>query len=289
MSPSRRIGLAAASATRSGAECFGVNDDRAIVDSECSLYLVADGAGPTYGGYYAPIGMDLAIETIRDAVGGALLGVDGEARLRTAFAAAHARCGALEDEHRAAFEVELRRRGDDRLGASLAACRKVAARCGRPVDSFAHFAASITTLHVWGDEQLTVAQIGACRAYRLRRGMFDQLLPDHTLASAIAASGEKIDPETLAHFRLIPTKLLGMLHASEIELRTERTEPGDRYLLCTDGLWGHVDAVELGAVLGGDAAPTVIAATLVDLVAQRGAQRPHVTAVVVDVAGSAVS
>lgn len=64
MSPYRRIRLVAASATRTGEETFGVNDNRAVVDPARALFLVADGAGPTYGGYYAPVGMDLAIEAI---------------------------------------------------------------------------------------------------------------------------------------------------------------------------------------------------------------------------------
>ena len=227
--------------------------------------------------------MDLAIEVVRDAVGRSPSGADGEACLRAAFGAAHARCTALEEEHRAAFEVELRRYGTDRLGASLAACRTVAARCGRPVESFAHFAASITAIHCWGNDQITVAQVGACRAYRLRRRILEQVLPDHTLASAAAASGEKLDPELVASFHLIPTRLLGMPHGSDVDVRTEHVEAGDRYLLCTDGLWSQLGVRELEAALGGDAAPAVVAAGLVDLVAQRPPPRPHVTTVIIDV------
>ena len=281
----RRLGFLAASAGRTGEDCFGVNDDRAVVDLERSFFLVADGAGPTYSGYYAPVGMDLAIELVRDALGGAPFAGDGEGRLRNAFVAAHTRCAALEEEQRVAFEAELRRRGEDRRGAALTAGRLVAARLGRPVKSFAHFAASITAVHGWAEDRLTIAQIGTGRAYRLRRGSLEQLLPDHTLTSASAASREGIDPEAFALFRLVPTRLLGLTQGSEVEFRTEPVEPGDRFLLCTDGLWGHVDAAELGAVLGRDVAPAAVAQALVDLVAQRRPPRPHVTAVVVDVGG----
>lgn len=282
------LALDAASATRTGQDSFEINDDRVQVDLARLLFVVADGAGPTYGGYHAPIGMDLAIDILSrglDDAGNTQPLVDGASCLRAAFTAAHASCATLEDELRAAFEVKLRTYGEDRLGASLAASREVAARCGRPVESFAHFAASITALHIWGGDRITIAQVGLCRGYRFRHGNLEQLLPDHSLASALIAKGETLAPDAPARLCHVPLRLLGMAQGAVPDMRTEHVEPADRYLLCTDGVWACLEPEEIRDALSIGAKPAVIAAALVDRVAQRPRPRPHATAVVIDVAG----
>jgi serine/threonine protein phosphatase PrpC len=228
--------------------------------------------------------MDLAIDILGrglDDAGDTPALVDGASRLRAAFTTAHARCTTLEEELRAAFETKLRTYGEDRLGASLAASREVAARCGKPVESFAHFAASITALHIWGGDRITIAQVGLCRGYRFRHGTLEQLLPDHSIASALTARGETLPVDERARLYHLPTRLLGMAQGAVPDVRTEHVEPADRYLLCTDGVWACLEPEEIRAVLSIGAKPAAIAAALVD----RVAQRPHATAVVIDVAG----
>ena len=61
--------LAAASASRVGRHAFtDQSDDRIVVDHARGLFAVADGSGPTYGGYYAPLGMELGLASIQDAL-----------------------------------------------------------------------------------------------------------------------------------------------------------------------------------------------------------------------------
>jgi serine/threonine protein phosphatase PrpC len=111
-------------------------------------------------------------------------------------------------------------------------------------------------------------------------------LPDDTIASAMEASGEEVDAESLARLGNVATKLLGLTPRAEVSLRTERLEPGDRYLLCTDGLWGSLGVAELQAALARDASLERSATALVDGVAKRTPPRPHTTAIVIDVAAT---
>jgi serine/threonine protein phosphatase PrpC len=56
--------------------------------------------------------------------------------------------------------------------------------------------------------------------------------------------------------------------------------PGDRYLLCTDGLYNLVDFVEISAGLG-QGSPTDACQSLIQLALERGG-RDNITVVIVD-------
>jgi serine/threonine protein phosphatase PrpC len=68
----------------------------------------------------------------------------------------------------------------------------------------------------------------------------------------------------------------------EIDLGLERLRPGDRYLLCSDGLYRELPADGIAAVLGASA-PSEAARSLVRQACERGG-RDNVTAVVVGIA-----
>jgi PPM family protein phosphatase len=102
---------------------------------------------------------------------------------------------------------------------------------------------------VWGD-RLGIAHVGDSRCYRLRGRQLDLLTEDHSLVNDHIRAGllapEKADSFP---FRHIITRCVGTRPTVEVEKRITRMEPGDMYLLCSDGLSGLVDHWELGAVL----------------------------------------
>ena len=117
------------------------------------------------------------------------------------------------------------------------------------------------------DERLlTLAHVGDSRAYVLRDGELKQATRDHvmenmfgrTLTQAIGAS-DGIEPE-----------------AAEIPL-----EPGDRILLCTDGLTDMLDDDEIAAVLSSDRTPDECCDELVDQALAKGGH-DNVTLIVID-------
>jgi serine/threonine protein phosphatase PrpC len=137
------------------------------------------------------------------------------------------------------------------------------------------------------DDSVLVAHVGDSRAYLFRDGGLTQLTSDHSWVGEMVRRGEITQAQAARHpHRSVITKALG----TDLELTPDviqlAVEPGDRVLVCSDGLTGMVDDETIGHImgLGGDAQNT--AQSLVDAALENGGE-DNVTVVVVDVqAGS---
>jgi protein phosphatase len=105
---------------------------------------------------------------------------------------------------------------------------------------------------LWHGASVTVAHVGDSRFYRLRGTELAQLTRDHTLVQDGLERGA-LTPEQarLAPARNILTRALGSEPAVEIDLHTHAAQPGDLYLLCSDGLTEMLEDAEIAAVLSG--------------------------------------
>jgi serine/threonine protein phosphatase PrpC len=125
---------------------------------------------------------------------------------------------------------------------------------------------STLTLAVVQGERLTLAHVGDSRAYLWRRGDLAVLTEDHSLARALVQSGQ-LDPAG-AHDhpqRHVLYRCLGLRPDVEVDLiQADTLRPGDRLLLCSDGLWDMVTAAELSRLLASDDRPILIARRLVE-------------------------
>ena len=93
--------------------------------------------------------------------------------------------------------------------------------------------------------KLHFAHIGDSRAYRLRNGEFEQVSVDHTFVQRLIDEGRLRPEEAESHpHKNVLMRVLGDVDASpELDLDTLDVEPGERWLLCSDGLnyvAGHV-------------------------------------------------
>jgi protein phosphatase len=93
--------------------------------------------------------------------------------------------------------------------------------------------------------KLHFAHIGDSRAYRLRNGEFEQVSVDHTFVQRLIDEGRLRPEEAETHpHKNVLMRVLGDVDASpELDLDTLDVEPGERWLLCSDGLnyvAGHV-------------------------------------------------
>jgi serine/threonine protein phosphatase PrpC len=106
------------------------------------------------------------------------------------------------------------------------------------------------TLMLWNGSRVALAHIGDSRAYLLRNGDLYQITYDHTLVQTLMDDG-RITPEEAARHphRSILLQVLDGGDNLELDLSLRDAEVGDRYLLCSDGLSGVVDAVQLRHVL----------------------------------------
>jgi protein phosphatase len=121
-------------------------------------------------------------------------------------------------------------------------------------------------------EGALAAHVGDSRIYRLRRGVLEQLTFDHSLVWEMRAAGHLAEGSEAAS-RLpknVITRSLGPNPTVEVDLEGPfPLEPGDTFLLCSDGLTGQVADEELAPILA-NLSPDDAARFLVDLANLRG-------------------
>lgn len=96
------------------------------------------------------------------------------------------------------------------------------------------------------------AHVGDSRAYLLREGVLLRLTSDHSMRQAMVDAGVVgADSTRRAAFRGVLTRALGVESLVQADAGTVELEPGDRLLLCSDGLTDLVDDARIRAVLAG--------------------------------------
>jgi len=100
------------------------------------------------------------------------------------------------------------------------------------------------------DNRVTVAHIGDSRLYRMRGDEFTQVSKDHSLLQEQIDAGmlTKEQAKTSSNKNLV-TRALGIDPAVEAEIHEYDTQPGDIYLLCSDGLSDMVSDEDIGMAL----------------------------------------
>lgn len=122
---------------------------------------------------------------------------------------------------------------------------------------------------------------GDSRAYRFRDGALTQLTRDHSWVQDLIALGEIDAEEARDHpQRNVITRALGFQPDLALDEARGAIAPGDRFLLCSDGLTGPISDPEL-VDLAADAPLDAAARTLMDTALARGA-RDNVTLILVD-------
>lgn len=131
------------------------------------------------------------------------------------------------------------------------------------------------------EDQVTLAHIGDSRAYLLRGGVLSQLTHDHTLVQSLIDDGQITEEEALTHPRRSwIMRALDGRGQPDLDLTPLDVQPGDRYLVCSDGLSSYVSEADIAAGLAGDD-PQIAAHRLTDLALQAGGP-DNITCVVAD-------
>ncbi len=138
---------------------------------------------------------------------------------------------------------------DALLAALLEANTQILAR-GQAGPEFKGMGTTTTVLVLLAQGAL-LAHVGDSRAYRVRGQKIEQLTFDHSLIWELKATGKKFE-EPLSNLigRNIITRSLGPNATVNVDLEGPyHYEPGDTFLLCSDGLSGQLLDAEIGAVL----------------------------------------
>jgi protein phosphatase len=124
---------------------------------------------------------------------------------------------------------------------------------------------------------------GDSRIYRLRDGELSQVSEDHTVAQQKLARGELSAMQARLHPSAhVLTRAIGVHQTLHLDLDFAPIEPGDRYLICSDGLYNDLQLHELERLIGEGDAQTAIDALFKHALAGPG--RDNMTAIVVDAA-----
>jgi protein phosphatase len=100
--------------------------------------------------------------------------------------------------------------------------------------------------------RLLVVNVGDSRCYRLRGGMLQPLTQDHSLVEEQVRAGRMTPAEALrSPLRNVITRALGTQAVVTPDLFPLEAEPGDLYLLCSDGLTRELNNGHIAALLQG--------------------------------------
>jgi serine/threonine protein phosphatase PrpC len=203
------------------------NEDCFFVNEADQLYLVADGMGGHAAGEVASkMAADIVSSFFRKSAGGDVtwpFKVDPELPLVENRLA----CAVKLASHHIFLDAraDLARRG---MGTTIVAAAIEHAR-------------------------IHIAHVGDSRCYRIREGEITRLTRDHTLLEEFKKFNPDMSEEeekTFGH-RSVLNRALGVRAEVEVDLQRHDLAPGDRYVLCSDGLSGPVDEWSMLAVIAG--------------------------------------
>lgn len=204
-----------------------INEDAVLVMPGSGVYAVADGMGGHNAG---DVASNLAVESIKY-------------RLRGKRATPKSLQNAVQETN-----IALLRRSQE--------------------DSKYQGMGTTLTMLCFQEQEVLVAHVGDSRCYRYRSGELTQCTQDHSVVAELMRQGVLTEEEARKHpYRNVITRALGTAGYVEAEVLVLDLLPGDRFLLCSDGLTGMVPDERLAEFLGTlsiEAAADAMLATALD-------------------------
>src|SRR5260370_1147635 len=188
-----------------------VNQDRYLALTEMGLFAVFDGGGVRKAGEVAS---KAAADTVEEA-----------------------------------FAADSKAPSADLIRRAILFANRDIYELGQTEPAYGSMATTIALLHVDGN-RATIAHAGDSRIYRLSDGNLLRETIDHTdLDDKIRAGLVSKDDARLTEDNHSINRALGVETDVDFELKTIELQSGDRFLLCTDGVYRHLDDDELARIL----------------------------------------
>ncbi len=107
-----------------------------------------------------------------------------------------------------------------------------------------------TLTAIWmAERDMLIAQVGDSRAYLLRNGEMKQMTEDHSMVADMVRRGILTEDQAACHpMRNYITRAIGTEDTIEIDGYTVRRQQGDRWLICSDGLYGQMPKTMLNTL-----------------------------------------
>jgi len=149
-------------------------------------------------------------------------------------------------------EVRQERHSDNGLMRQTTVLRDAISRANKIIHQTAHSQESCegmgTTIvaGMFYDNRLSVAHVGDSRMYRLRNNKLERITLDHSLLQELVDRGfySRQEAERSTNKNYV-TRALGVDNVVQVEVQEVAVEPGDLYLLCSDGLSDMMDDEEI--------------------------------------------
>ena len=221
------------------------NEDSLILEPARGLYAVLDGMGGANAG-------DIASQTARDAIR------DFVIQKRLTLAPKQLLEGAILAGSKAVFQSAQAHRERHGMGTTCVAVLVV------------------------DKSHVIVGHVGDSRCYLLRQGRLQTLTRDHTIVEELVDRGLLSAEEAERHpYKNVLSRNLGSRPDTKVDLLELEFKPGDRLLLCSDGLYGYASSEAIQYILGSGDEPQHVARDLIDL-ALRGGGGDNVTTIILE-------
>lgn len=237
------------------------NEDVVAMREEAGLYLVADGAGGHNAG---DVAARLAVRSILNFFDATAQEFQEKPEFdQFGFPSAARRLSsAIHKANRDVVEISKESDQHHGMGTTIVA---------------AFFSARSGLMHI--------AHVGDSRCYRCRTGTLELLTQDHSLYTDVLEQRPDIADVVLKRLpKHVVTRALGMDEQLRVSLSSHSVLPGDRYLLCSDGLSSPVSADAILRALASMDSPRAVTTRLVELANQAGGP-DNISALVIDCFG----
>ncbi|MBQ9197246.1 MAG: Stp1/IreP family PP2C-type Ser/Thr phosphatase [Clostridia bacterium] len=187
------------------------NEDTVLVDEARGIFILADGMGGHQAGEVASL---LAADTLRNALAGQRPSIEG---MRQGFRAANS----------TVYERSLEDGALRGMGTTMTA--------------------------LWDDgDHILLGHVGDSRAYLFQEGRLRQISEDHSYVGDLLRAGVITEEEAFCHPRRnVITRAVGTDESVRADVTEILKAPGEKWLLCSDGLTDLVRDPQIAETLGG--------------------------------------
>lgn len=196
-----------------------LNEDSHLVDLDHGVFVVADGVGGSSAG-------EVASQMLVDGISKSADELSRLARKNSAL---------LDMGHREAVFAAIVKR--------IQEINAYVYEEGKGIDSFRPMATTCDLLLVSGNSAF-IGHVGDSRVYLIRDGQIFRITEDHTFAEQLKRD-EMADPAMIERYKNVLTRSIGGKPQVDIDTLFIDLEPGDRILMCSDGLTDYLSGPEI--------------------------------------------
>jgi len=239
---------------------------QATDEEPVGLFVVCDGMGGHAGGEFAS---RWAAETIRDELKDLFEASDRRKTVKLSEEELEALAAGQPMPTRKLAAGEIEERIRRAIGRANEVVRKIAQ--ARPQE--AGDTGTTVTMALVKGEMAYIANVGDSRTYLYRDGQLRPITRDHSVVASLVQAGMIQPEEVYTHpQRNLIFRSLGAKPEVEVDLFRQELQPGDRLLLCSDGLWEMVRDPQIAKIMEKAPNPKTTCQRLIDAANTNGGE-----------------